>query len=136
MSPYERALAHITQHPGTGSATRLVKLLLSLWNGTDCGFSVRECIEGLDLVRQRIALNCVAHFARYGEDEELVHIGHLLYKRYPRVWELGIAARDAKSALHEKWDREREREIEAEEERERQRDCGDAAEWDSPGVRR
>lgn len=137
MSPYDRALAHIEQHPGTGGAERLAKLLLSLWNGTDCGFSFRECFEGLDYERQRIALGCISQFARYGEDDELVAVGHRVYELYPRTHELGITARDAKAALGKKWEAQREREIEEEEraERERRRDCGDAGEWDSRGER-
>lgn len=115
MSPYERALAHVEQHPGTGSAQRLAKLLLSLWNGEDCGFSFRECIEGLDADRMAIALDCVKWFAQHGETAELVDVGDRVYSLYPRTWELGIAARDAKAALRAAWDAEWERKVEAEE---------------------
>lgn len=114
-SPYARALAHIERHPGSGGAVRLAKLLLSLWNGDDCGFSFRECIESLDDERTQLALQCVARFASRGEDDELVRIGHRVHELYPRVWDLGIAARDAKGALRATWDAEYEREIEAEE---------------------
>lgn len=115
VSPYKGALAHIERHPGTGSAHRLAKLLLSLWNGEDCGFSFRECIEGLDDTRLHIALGCVTYFAQHGEDAELVDIGHLVHALYPRVWDLGVAARDAKAALREQWDQQREREEREEE---------------------
>lgn len=123
MSPYQGALAHIEKHPGTGSAQRLAKLLLSLWNGEDCGFSFRECIEGLDDERLHIALGCVTWFAQHGEDEELCAVGDRVYGLYPRLWDLGQAARDAKAALRAKWDEEWERKIAAEdrEESERQR---------------
>lgn len=154
MSAYQGALDHIERHPGTGSAQRLAKLLLSLWNGEDCGFSFRECIEGLDDERRHIALGCVTTFAKFGETDELVRIGYRVHALCPRTWELGIAAREAKAALRAKWEaeweakcareereadarqREREQDELVREWEEHDRDCGDAAEWDSPGVRR
>jgi hypothetical protein len=127
-SPYERALLHIELHPGTSSARGLAMLLLSLWNGEDCGFSFRECITSLDDERRQIALDCVAHFAKVGEDRELCDVGDRLYGLYRLLWELGIAARDAKAALRAQWDAQYERELAAEEaaelERQRERDCG------------
>lgn len=149
-SPYERALLHIELHPGTSSARGLAMLLLSLWNGDDCGFSFRECTYSLDEERMQIAVDCVAHFALLGEDSELCSVGDRVYGLYPRLWDLGQAARDGKAALRAQWDAEwkakcaREEREEAEarqrerdaEDREQQRDCGDAAEWDSPGVRK
>lgn len=148
-SPYERALRHIELHPHTSSALGLAKLLLSLWNGTDCGFSFRECIHSLDEERTQIAVDCVAHFALLGEDRELCDVGDRVYGLYPRTWELGVAARDAKAALRATWDEEYERKIEAEEREERALERareweehdqplenGDASEWDSPGVRK
>lgn len=126
-SPYRRALEHIERHPGTGSAQRLAKLLLSLWNGEDCGFSFRECIESLDDERTQIALACVTWFARHREDRELIEVGDRVYGLYPRLWDLGQAARDAKAALRATWDAEWEAKC-AREEREaeaRRRDRGE-----------
>lgn len=112
-SPYAEALAWIEQNSGTGSALGLAKLILSVWND-DCGFSFRECIGSLDDVRIALALRVVAHFARVGEDEELVRIGHAVNDRYPRLWELSVAANEAKSALRVDWDREAEKRRKAE----------------------
>jgi hypothetical protein len=111
-SPYERALLHIELHPGTSGARGLAMLLLSLWNGEDCGFSFRECIYSLDAERTRLALDCVAHFTLVGEDSELVNVGDRVASLYPRLCELGRAAWDAKCTLRRDWDAQREREEE------------------------
>jgi hypothetical protein len=51
MNPYREAEAWIERHPGTGFATSLAKLVLSLWNA-DCAFSFREYISNLDRSRR------------------------------------------------------------------------------------
>lgn len=102
MSPYAEALHWIEAHPTTGSADKLAKLILSLWN-QECAFSFRECIAGLDADRTALALRVVAHFVQVGEDEELVAIGHTVCDLYPRLWDLGQAADEAKSDLRQKW---------------------------------
>lgn len=109
QSPYARALKFIEQHPGCGSTRSLAKLLLSLWNG-DAAFSFRECIDNLDDQRTTLALACVTYFAANGEDGELVAVGYRVHELYPRLWDLGYAATEAKQALRAKWDAERERE--------------------------
>ena len=105
MSPYQDVLAWTRKHPGTGSATSLAKLILSLWND-ECGFSFRECIHNLDEERTALALRVVAHFAAVGEDSELVTVGHEVCREYPRLWDLGQAGDQAKRALRAAWDKE------------------------------
>lgn len=102
MSPYGEALHWIETKPGTGSAETLAKLLLSLWNA-DCGFSFRECIANLDPQRTELAVRVVAHFARVGEDEELVEVGSKVCETYPRLWELSEAADEAKRDVMRRW---------------------------------
>lgn len=109
LSPYARALQFMEQHPGCGGTRSLAKLLLSLWNG-DAAFSFRECIDNLDDERTQLALACVIRFAQRGEDQELVEVGYRVHELYPRVWELGVAALEARHAVRAKWDAERERE--------------------------
>lgn len=115
MSPYRQALQWIEHNPGTGSAGRLAKLLLSLWNSIDCPYSVAECLENMDERRTQIVLECVAHFAQHGENQELVTIGYRVHELYPRLWELGVAARDAKAALRQSWEDEDRRAAESSE---------------------
>ena len=105
MSPYRDALTWIRKHPGTGSATSLAKLVLSLWNA-ECGFSFRECIHNVDEVRIALALRMVTHFAAAGEDADLVAAGHEVCRDYPRLWDLGQAGDQAKHALRASWEKE------------------------------
>lgn len=107
VSPYQQALKWLDEHPTTGSACSLAKLILSLWNG-DAAFSFRDCISNLDKERTRLAIAMVTHFAEHGEDEELVGVGHQVLKRYPDLWELGMAGSEAQRALRRAW-REKER---------------------------
>ena len=103
-SPYEEALALIRKHPGTGSATSLAKLILSLWN-VECCFSFRECIHNLDDERTALALQIITRFAARGEDADVVAVGHAVCSEYPRLWDLGQAGDQAKHALRTTWDR-------------------------------
>ncbi|ARJ66149.1 hypothetical protein WV31_10980 [Magnetospirillum sp. ME-1] len=102
MTPYAEALHWIKAKPGTGSAETLAKLVLSIWN-SDCAFSFRECIANLDPERTALAVRVAAHFAEVGEDDELVEIGHAVCALYPRLWDLGEAADEAKTALRRRW---------------------------------
>ena len=102
MSPYQEALHWIDNHPGTGSASSLAKLLLSLWN-SDCGFSFRECVGNLDENLTELALRVVAHFAKVGEDHELVDVGHKLVEQYQRLWEASVAMTNARNEKREEW---------------------------------
>jgi hypothetical protein len=106
MSPYKEALSWIQRHPGTGGANSLAKLILSLWND-ECGFSFRECIHNLDEDRTALAVRMVSHFATHGEDSELVEIGHEVCGDYPRLWDLGQAADQAKNRLRGEWEKGR-----------------------------
>ena len=71
ISPYHEGWTWVTQHPATGSASGLAKLLLTLWSG---GFSIAECLRELDDTRLAVALRVVNHFAVYERDAELVEI--------------------------------------------------------------
>ncbi len=112
LSPYQEALNWINQNPGTGSAGSMAKLILSFWN-TECAFTFRECVSNLDGNLTQLAVRMAAHFGERGEDQELTDIGHKVYALYPRLWELGQAADNAKRELRRKWDAEDERERQA-----------------------
>lgn len=101
-SPYEETWQWIERNPGTGSANSLAKLLLSLWNHSNA-FSFRECIDNLDGDRTQLALRVVAHFAKHGENRELIDLGYKVSEAYPRLYELGQRAWDAKRKLREEW---------------------------------
>lgn len=103
-APYQEALQWINRHPGTGSATSLAKLVLSLWN-SDCGFSFRECIGNLDENLTDLALRMINHFAKYGENEELVSVGHEVVEKFPRLWDASKAMTGARNLLREEWRR-------------------------------
>lgn len=102
MNPYQEALTWIHKNPGTGSATSLAKLLLSLWN-SECGFSFRECVSNLDTNLTKLAVRMVSHFAEHGEDQELVAVGYKVCDAYPRLWELTEAINSATRDQREKW---------------------------------
>ena len=108
MNPYREAEAWIERHPGTGSATSLAKLVLSLWNA-ECAFSFRECISNLDEDRTALAVKMVSYFARHGEDNELCEVGKNICETHSRLWDLGQAAEDAKCGLRAKWSAEDDR---------------------------
>lgn len=115
-SPYDLALDWIMHGGfGTGSASKLAKLILSLYNETN-GFALSECIVGLDAVRTKIALDMCAHYARVGEDEQLREVGALVVDKYPHLWEMGAAMAEARANLNSRWVREEEKRI-ADEER-------------------
>lgn len=102
ISPYQEAIHWIKRHPGTGSATSLAKLILSLWN-EDCGFSFRECTSNLDVNLSDLAVRIASHFNDHGEDSELVAIGHEVCDLYPRLWEMSQAMSQARQAVREQW---------------------------------
>jgi len=101
-SPYLEAWRWIERNLGTVDASGLAKLLLSLWNHSNA-FSFRECIDNLSDERKHLALRIAAHFAQHGEDRELVELGYQVADVYPRLFEVGQAAWEAKRALYEKW---------------------------------
>lgn len=102
ISPYMEAWEWIDRNPGTGSGQSLAKLLLSLWNASNA-FSLRECIENLDEPRRKLALCVISHFAEHGETRELVELGYKVCDAWPRLYDLGQRAWDAKRDLLEKW---------------------------------
>jgi hypothetical protein len=101
-TPYQEALAWIEKHPHAGSGIRLAKLILSLYNDK-CGYSIRECLDSMDEERQRLALRIVQHFAKHGEDAELVLAGERVVIIHPRLLDLGEASYRAKWALERRW---------------------------------
>jgi hypothetical protein len=102
MSPYQEALQWINKHPGTGSASSLAKLILSLWSD-DCGFSIRECTGNLDAHLSDLALRVVAHFLKVGENQDLVQVGHEVVEKYPRLWETSKAMAGARQEKRTEW---------------------------------
>lgn len=107
MSPYHKALELIEQHPGTGSATALAKLVLSLYNGRECPFAFGECVASLDQKNTRLALDMCAYYCEHGEDKNLREVSARICKITPDLWELGHAAYQAKVELLESWRNER-----------------------------
>lgn len=103
-SPYQEALAWIIQHPGTGSANSLAKLVLSLWN-SDCAYPVSDCLGNLDGRLTRLAVRMVNHYSERGEDDELRAVGKAVYARYRRLWELGQVMQAAARVQRETWAR-------------------------------
>ena len=113
VSPYDEALKIIKQHPGTGGAGSLAKLILSLYNDL-CGYSFAECAGNLDDQLTSLALRMVSDYAKRGENDDLRAAGRLLVEEYPGLWEMGLAMRDARQATRERWERERKAEEEKE----------------------
>ena len=108
-TPYHEALAWINHAPGTGSASNLARLVLSFYN-SDCSYAFSECIGNLDSERTAIALRMAAYYAKHGEDAALQQIGRTIADAHPRMWELGMAMRDARRSLRDRWEREAEAE--------------------------
>lgn len=100
ISPYGEAWSWVAQHPGTGSATSLAKLLLTLSHG---GFSLKECFHELDDTRLELALRVVNHFAVYERDAELLEIERRLEASEPRLSAIARATAAAREALRERW---------------------------------
>ncbi|HDS1082326.1 TPA: hypothetical protein QDZ62_000126 [Stenotrophomonas maltophilia] len=103
MSPYQAALRFIQHNSGTGGASSLAKLMLSLWN-SQCAFAVSECLGNLDRQNTRIALEAIEKYTREGESEDLSDVCRQINAAYPRYWKLGAAATKAKSQLRAQWD--------------------------------
>jgi hypothetical protein len=106
-NPYKPALVWIRAHPGTGSATGLAKLILSLWN-EEAAFSFRECARSFDPELDEIALRMIEHFTRHGEDDLLRAAGDEIYDSRRDLWDLGYAGTEAKRATVKEWERTRE----------------------------
>lgn len=107
ISPYDEALQFIMRHPGTGGASSVSKLILSLYNDI-CGFSFAECVGNLDSDLTALALRIVADYAQHGETDNLRAAGKLIsVDLYPGLWEMGIAMQDARAAVRAKWEADR-----------------------------
>jgi hypothetical protein len=114
ISPYDEALQFIKHNPGTGGASSLAKLVLSLYNGI-CGYSFAECVSNLDERLTGVALRMVEDYARRGETDDLRTAGKIVADDlYPRLWEMGLAMSEARAATRAKWDAaERKAELDA-----------------------
>jgi len=128
-APYRDALCWIEAEGfGTGSAMRLAKAVLSLYNADEHPWSIRDCLDGLDGPRAKIVLAMVLDYARNGETHELREVGAQVCKLEPGLVEVGKTMQDARHDLHRRWDREREAETAREqaiaEQRERDRADG------------
>jgi hypothetical protein len=53
-----------------------------------------------------LAGRIISHYLAYSEDAELIRAGDHICKSHPRLWELGIAATDAKTKLRQQWESE------------------------------
>lgn len=106
ISPYDEALQFIKQNPGTGGASSLAKLVLSLYNDI-CGYSFAECVGNLDARLTGVALRMVEDYTIRGETDDLRAAGKIIAEDlYPRLWEMSIAIRDARAATRAKWEAE------------------------------
>ena len=95
-SPYAEALAWVTQHPASGSGFSLARLLLTLRRG---GYSISECMLGLDPTRLDLALRVIHHFASHGANEELVAAERHLEASEPSLVAVIQSAAAAREAL-------------------------------------
>lgn len=90
-NPYAEALVFIQRNPGTGGASSLAKLVLSLYNSL-CGYSFAECVGNLDQRLSDLAIRMVTNYSVHGETEALREVGKLLSDdMYPGLWEMGVA---------------------------------------------
>ena len=104
--PYAPALLWIRKDPGTGSAVRLAKLILSLWND-EAAYSFRECASWFDDIRSAWALKMISHFLHHGEDRLLFDAGKEVYELCPHLWQVGYARTEAKRAALKEMERQR-----------------------------
>ncbi len=107
INPYREALEWINHHPGTEAAEGMVKLLLSLADGS-YAFSLRECTADIDDFGLAVALRVVSHYVRIGDanDRELQAVAHVLVERYPRLTEIADAWTRMRLGLIEQWRQE------------------------------
>jgi len=106
VSPYDEALQFIKQHPGTGGAGSMAKLVLSLYN-SNCSYSFAECVSNLDGHLTSVALRMVKDYADRGETADLLAAGKIVADDlYPGLWEMGMAMRDAREATRRRWQQE------------------------------
>jgi len=119
ISPYDEALQFIKQHPGTGGAGSLAKLVLSLYNQI-CGYSFAECVGNLDAHLTNLAVRMAKDYAERGETDDLRAAGKIIADDlYPGLWEMSLAMNEARAATRAKWEAD---------ERKAEQDALDAAE--------
>lgn len=105
-TPYDALYAFTQRHSDSGTAYRIAKLILSLYD-YDNGFSVAECLASTDSDIQRLMVLSVAYYAGKGEDEALRRVGKAIYNQYPGTAALGEAIRNAVNDFRDRRDRER-----------------------------
>lgn len=73
---YQEAERLIDRHPGTGGATGLMRLILSLYNGDEYPYAFSVCIQSFSPDLRRMALEMVFDYAKFGENNgELLRVG-------------------------------------------------------------
>lgn len=108
-SIYQEAWDLIQMHQGTSGQAALAKCVLSLYNGENA-FSIGEILWPLDNRYTEVVLGMVLDYAQNGETAELVRVGGLVYKSFPRLVELSESMIAARAAVYKKWESEREEE--------------------------
>lgn len=122
-SPYHAALRWIEgEGYGTGSATRVAKCVLSLYNGEEHPWPMADILGGLDSRLSALVLAMVRDYADHGETAELIEVGKRVWHLEPGLVELGRAMHEARREVHRRWDREREEQAAREQERADQRE--------------
>lgn len=75
MDVYSEALNWADQRGDSGGATRMRKLLLSLYNPTFYAYSAGEALAGMDAQGGRLAFACLRDYASLGETATLRRVG-------------------------------------------------------------
>lgn len=114
-TPWDEALHWINQHPTTGTAIGLAKLVLSFYNGRDYPFSFADCTRSFDSERSALAQRMTSWYFERGEDESLREVGKEIWDRSPRLVQLGKAASGAMADLSIQWREEGNAKLELEE---------------------
>lgn len=121
--PYRAALRWIEgEGYGTGSAVRLAKCVLSLYNAEDHPWGMADILGGLDSRLSALVLAMVRDYAEHGETAELIEVGKRVWHLEPGLVEVGQAMMQARRDVRRRWDREREEEAAREQERADQRE--------------
>jgi len=79
--PYPEVLAFINKHSHSGTACRLAKFALSLYDAQQC-FSLAECAAANDYNVNELMSRCVDYYLRKGETEDLRILGRAVIVRY------------------------------------------------------
>ncbi|MFO1315878.1 MAG: hypothetical protein U1F58_09755 [Burkholderiales bacterium] len=104
MNPYAASLAWLQRvGPDTGGGIRMTKMILSLYNPERYPFSFGECVVGLDLEGQRLALKMINDYLAQGETEDLRKVGFQLWEASPGIRAIASAMTDARADLLRQW---------------------------------